>query len=106
MPDGPTREYERLTALELNGCPVEIASAELAWVQYWRGEEPAQRDWELVGRTFEPGLRDGAQPVVITLGTRRLSGRIVLTVSASGGYAVFKGVGLGDLVEVREVPGS
>jgi hypothetical protein len=100
MPDEPTREYARLAALELDGRPIEITSAELVWVQHWRGDEPAQREWELVGRTYQHDrLRDGAQAIALTADGRRLKGRVVLWSSSSRGFAVFKGVGLGDLVE-------
>jgi hypothetical protein len=100
MPDRPTREYARLTALEIGGRPIEISSAEVVWIQHWNGDEPAQREWELAGRSFDPSLPDGAQPVVLVIGARRLKGRAVLDVRRSDGYAAFEGVGLGSLVEV------
>jgi len=99
MPDRPTREYARLTALEVGGRPIEISSAEVVWIQHWNGDEPAQREWELAGRTFDPSLPDGAQPVVLVIGQRRLTGRAVLDVRRSDGYAAFEGVGLGGLSE-------
>ena len=107
MPNEPTREYARVTAMELGGRALEITSAELVWIQYWRGDEPAQREWELAGRTFDPSLRDHPQPVVLTLADgRRLRGRVVLRIKESGGYAAFTGVGLGELTEAGPTSGS
>jgi hypothetical protein len=98
MSDEPTLEHVRLSALELRGRPIEITSAELVYKQHWRGDEPAQLEWELVGRTHDPDVQDGAQAIVVQVGGRRLKGRIVLWSSRSYGLTVFKGVGLGELV--------
>jgi hypothetical protein len=97
MSDQPTLEYQRLAALELDGRPIEITSAELVRKQYWRGDEPAQLEWEVVGRTHDPDLRDQAQSIVLTVDGRRLKGRVVLWSSRSYGLSVFKAVGLGEL---------
>ena len=99
MPDGPTLQHIRLSALELDGRPVDITSAELVRIQHWRGDEPAQLEWEIVGRTRDPDIRDRAQSIVMTLDGKRLAGRVVIWSSRSYGLAVFKGVGLGDLTE-------
>lgn len=98
MTDRPTLEHTRLTAVELNGRPLEITSAELVRIQYWRGDEKAQQDWEIVGRTRDEEFRDGTQSIVIAIGDERYKGRVVLTSSRSYGLAVFKAVGLGELV--------
>jgi hypothetical protein len=98
MTDRPTLEHTRLTALELNGRPIEIASAELVRIQYWRGDEPAQQEWEVTGRTHDEEFRDGTQSIVIAIGDERFKGRVVLSSSRSYGLAVFMAVGLGELV--------
>ena len=99
MPDDPTLRHVRPTALELDGRRIEITSAELVQKQYWRGDEPAQLEWEIVGRTHDPDVRDRAQSIVVTLDGKRLKGRVVVWSSRSYGLTVFKGVGLGELVE-------
>ena len=104
MPDRPTREYARMTDLEIAGRPVAITSAELCWIQHWRGEEPAQLEWEVAGRTREAGVRDGAREVTLIFPDRRLRGRGVITSSAGPGLTVFEIVGLGPLVEVAGQP--
>lgn len=101
MPDRPTREYARMTALELDGMPQEITSAELCWVQHWNGEEPAQREWEVMGRTRDGAMRQGPREVVLVFPDRRLKGRGVVTVSAGPSITAFDIVGLGGLVESR-----
>ena len=101
MPDRPTLEHIRLSWLELNGRRIEITSAELVLTQYWRGEEPAQRDWEVVGRTVDTQLHQGPQPIAFEAGGRTFGGRVVLSSSQSIGSDVsaFNGVGLGELTE-------
>jgi hypothetical protein len=101
MPDRPTLEHIRLAWLELAGRRIEISSAELVLTQYWLGDEPAQRDWEVVGRTHDDQLRDGPQPILFEAGGRRYRGRVVLSSSVSLGstLAGFNAVGLGDLIE-------
>lgn len=99
MPDRPTLQHVRLSALELDGRPIEITSAELVRTQHWRGDEPAQLEWEVVGRTTDADLRDRPQSVVMTVDGRRLKGRVVLSSSRSHGLSVFQAVGLGDLTE-------
>lgn len=99
MPDRPTLQHIRLTALELDGRRIEISSAELVRTQHWRGDEPAQLEWEVVGRTTDPDLRDRTQSIVMTLEGQRLRGRVVLAHSRSHELSVFKAVGLGDLTE-------
>ena len=100
MPDRPTLRHIRITALELNGKPVELASAELVEIQYWQGDEPAQRDWEIAGRTHHDGFHQGAQSVVLTAGGRRFKGRVVLSSSSSFGLTKFEASGLGELREI------
>jgi hypothetical protein len=101
MPDRPTLTHTRLASLELNGRPVEMTSAELVRIQHWRGDEPAQREWEVHGRTYDRGLRDGTQPISFLADGRRFTGRVILTASQSIGSELwaFEAVGLGDLVE-------
>jgi hypothetical protein len=101
MPDRPTLEHIRLAWLELNGRPIDIISAELVLTQYWRGDEPAQRDWEVVGRTHDEQLHQGQQSIAFEAGGGRYRGRVVLSSSQSIGSTVsaFNGVGLGDLIE-------
>ncbi len=104
MPDRPTLRHVRITALELNGRPVEFASAELVEIQYWRGEEAAQRDWEIAGRSRVDDFHQGAQPVVLTADGRRFKGRVVLSSSSSFGLTKFEASGLGELVELAAPP--
>lgn len=99
MPDRPTLQHVRLSALELDGRPIDIASAELVRIQHWRGDAPAQQEWEVVGRTHDPDLRDRTQSIVMTAEGKRLKGRVVLSSSRSHGLSVFQAVGLGDLTE-------
>lgn len=99
MPDRPTLQHVRITALELNGRPIEIKSAELVHIQHWNGDEPAQREWEVAGRTAVEDLHQGTQSVVMTTDGKRLQGRVVLSSSSSFGLTAFEAVGLGDLTE-------
>jgi len=99
MPDRPTLQHVRLSALELDGRPIEITSAELVRIQHWRGDEPAQLEWEVAGRTHDSDLRDRTQSIVMVVAGKRLRGRVVLTSSRSHGLSVFQAVGLGDLAE-------
>ena len=101
MPDRPTLKHVRLSSLELGGRPIEITSAELVRIQHWRGEEPAQEEWEVHGRTYDAAIRDGTQPIAFTAGDRTYRGRVVLNASKSIGSELwaFEAVGLGDLVE-------
>ena len=101
MPDRPTLEHTRLAAIEIGGRPIAIKSAELVRIQHWNGEEPAQLEWEVTGRTEDDDLADGVQPLVVTVGERRLRGRGVLSSSRSYGLSVFHIVGLDALSEVR-----
>jgi hypothetical protein len=101
MPDGPTLEHTRLAAIEVGGRPLDIKSAELARIQYWNGDEPAQLEWEIRGRTDEDTLTDTVHPIVITIGESRFKGRGVFRTSRSYGMTVFHIVGLDPLVEVR-----
>jgi hypothetical protein len=99
MPDRPTLEHSRITAIEMGGRPVEITSAQLVYTQYWDGEQAAQREWEILGRTHEEGLKEGVESVVITVDGKRLKGRAVMSSSRSFGLSVFSAVGLGDLTD-------
>ena len=101
MPDRPTLAHVRLAALELDGRPIEITSAELVRIQHWRGEEPAQQEWEVHGRTYDPGVRDGTQSIAFSADGRQFRGRVVVSASKSIGAELwaFEAIGLGDLVE-------
>jgi hypothetical protein len=99
MPDRPTLEHRKVTALELGGRPVEITSAQLVYIQYWDGERAAQREWEVLGRTHDDGLREGVQAIVITVDGKRLKGRVVLNSSRSFELSVFQAVGLDELTD-------
>jgi hypothetical protein len=100
MPDRPTLEHIRLSSLQLDDRPIEITSAELVLTQYWRGDEAAQREWEVVGRTHEERLRQGPQAISFEAGGQSYRGRVVLSSSRSVGttISVFNAVGLGDLI--------
>lgn len=99
MPDRPTLEHRRITALELAGRPVEITSAQLVYTQYWNGEQPAQREWEVLGRTREDDLKEGVEAIVVTVDGKRLKGRVAMTSSRSFGLSVFQAVGLDELTD-------
>ena len=99
MPDRPTLEHRQVTALELGGRPIEITSAQLVYTQYWNGDQPAQREWEVLGRTHDDDLMEGVEAIVVTVDGRRLKGRVVMTSSRSYGLSVFKAVGLGELTD-------
>ncbi len=99
MPDRPTLEYRQVSALELGGRPVEITSAQLVYTQYWNGEQAAQREWEVLGRTHRDDLKEGVEPIVVTVDGKRLKGRVVVTSSRSYGLSVFSAVGLGELTD-------
>jgi hypothetical protein len=97
MPDRPTLEHRQVTALELGGRPVEITSAQLVYTQYWNGEQAAQREWEVIGRTRQDDLKEGVEPIVLTVDGKRLKGRVVVNSSRSYGLSVFSAVGLDEL---------
>jgi hypothetical protein len=97
MPNRPTLEHRPITAIELGGQPIEITSAQLLFTQYWNGDEAAQREWEVRGRTHYDGLKEGVDAIVITVDGSRLKGRVVMTSSRSHGLSVFQGVGLSEL---------
>lgn len=99
MPDRPTLEHRQVTALELGGRPVEITSAQLVYTQYWNGEQPAQREWEVLGRTHEDDLKEGVEAIVVTVDGKRLKGRVVIMSSRSYGLSVFQAVGLDELAD-------
>jgi hypothetical protein len=99
MPDRPTLEHRQVTALELGGRPVEITSAQLVYTQYWNGEQPAQREWEVLGRTHEDDLTEGVEAIVVTVDGKRLKGRVVIMSSRSYGLSVFQAVGLDELAD-------
>lgn len=99
MPDRPTLEHRQVTALELGGRPIEITSAQLVYTQYWNGDQPAQREWEVLGRTHDDDLMEGVEAIVVTVDGRRLKGRVVMTSSRSYGLSVFQAVGLGELTD-------
>lgn len=99
MPDRPTLEHSRITAIEMGGRPIEITSAQLVYTQYWDGEQAAQREWEILGRTHEEGLKEGVESFVITVDGKRLKGRAVMQSSRSYGLSVFSAVGLGELTD-------
>ena len=69
-------------------------------IQYWRGEEAAQRDWEIAGRSGTDDFHEGVQQVVMTADGRRFKGRVVLSSSSSFGLTKFEASGLGELIEV------
>lgn len=99
MPDRPTLEHHQVTALELGGRPIEITSAQLVYTQHWHGDQPAQHEWEVLGRTHHDDLKEGVEPIVISVDGRRLKGRVVITSSRSYGLSVFQAVGLGELTD-------
>ena len=102
MPDRPTREYARLTAIVIGGVPLEITSAELCWIQHWDGETPAQREWEVAGRTKQREVRDGRREVVLHFPDHRLKGTGAVISSPGPGLTVFEVIGLGGLVRLRD----
>lgn len=97
MPDQPTLTHHRLEALELRGRPIPITSAELVLIQHWNGDQPAQLEWELVGRTRSELVEGGAQAIALVRDGRRFDGRIIIWASRSFGLTVFKGAGIGAL---------
>jgi hypothetical protein len=99
MPDRPTLEHRQITAIEMDGRPVEITSAQLVYTQYWDGEQAAQREWEVLGRTHEEDLKEGVESIVVTVDGKRLKGRAVMQSSRSYGLSVFSAVGLGELTD-------
>lgn len=99
MPDRPTLEHHKVIALELGGRPIEITSAQLLYTQYWNGDAPAQREWEVLGRTHDDDLKEGVETIVVTVDGRRLKGRVVLNSSRSHDLSVFQAVGLGELTD-------
>jgi len=91
-----TYEHNRITALEVDGQAVKIASAELARIQHWVDDEPSHLEWEVAGRTQEE-MPDGVHAFAMTIGGRRLPQRGVFRESHADGWTVFKIVGLDEL---------
>jgi hypothetical protein len=91
-----TYEHDRITALEIDGAPVQIASAELARIQTWDDDEPVHLEWEVNGRTQQE-IPDGVHAFAMTINGRRLVQRGVIRESHAEGGTVFKIVGLDDL---------
>jgi hypothetical protein len=91
-----------MTALEIGGEPVDITSAELCWIQHWSDETPAQREWEVAGRTKQTSVREGVREILLVFPDRRLKGRGIVNPSVGPGLTVIEIIGLGGLVEVRD----
>ena len=90
-------QHDRITALEIDGQPVEIASAELARISMLDGDdEVVHQEWEVSGKT-QAEIDAGVHQLVMTVRGRRLTQKGIFRESHADGWTVFKVVGLDDL---------
>ena len=92
-----TYQHDRVTALEIDGQPVPIASAELARMSTLDGDdEVIHFEWEVSGRT-QAEIHAGVHAFSMTVRGRRLTQRGIFRESHAEGWTVFKIVGLDEL---------
>ena len=96
-----TYQHDRVTALEIDGQPVPIASAELARMSTLDGDdEVIHFEWEVSGRT-QSAIDAGVHAFAMTVRGRRLAQRGIFRESHAEGWTVFKIVGLDDLQPIE-----
>jgi hypothetical protein len=92
-----TYQHDRVTALEIDGRSVPIASAELARITTLdQDDEIVHVEWEVSGRT-QGEIHAGVHPFSMTVRDRKLSQRGIFRESHADGWTVFKIVGLDEL---------
>jgi hypothetical protein len=92
-----TYEHDRITALEIDGRPVEIASAELARISMLDSDdEVVHREWEVSGRT-QAEIDAGVHQLVMTVRGRKLTQKGIFRESHADGWTLFKVAGLDEL---------
>jgi hypothetical protein len=92
-----TYQHDRITALEIDGHPVEIASAELARISMLDGDdEVVHREWEVSGKS-QAEIPSGVHGLAMTVRGRKLTQRGIVRESHAAGWTVFKIVGLDEL---------
>jgi len=92
-----TYQHDRITALEIDGQPIEIASAELARISMLDSDdEIVHREWELSGKS-QAEIPTGVHSLAITVRGRRLVQKGIFRESHAEGWTVFKVVGLDEL---------
>ena len=90
-------QHDRITALEIDGRPVEIASAELARITMLDGDdEVIHREWEVSGKS-QAEIPTGTHGFAMTVGGRTLTQKGIFRESHADGWTVFKVVGLDEL---------
>jgi hypothetical protein len=92
-----TYQHDRITAFEIDGRPVSIASAELARISTLdNDDELITLEWEVAGKSQEE-IPDGVHGFAMTINGRTITQRGVFRESHADGWWVFKIVGLDPL---------
>lgn len=90
-------EHNRITAFEIDGRPVSIASAELARIYTLdNDDEVINLEWEVAGKSQEEILA-GVHDFAMTINGKRLPQKGVFKETHADGWWVFKIVGLDTL---------
>jgi hypothetical protein len=94
-------QHSWITALEIDGKPVQIASAELTRVSMLDSDdEVINMDWEVNGKATSE-VTAGVHALAMTIGDRTHRQRAVFKETHADGWWVFKGVGLDQLEQVE-----
>jgi hypothetical protein len=90
-------QHDRITALAIDGRPIEIASAELARISMLDGDdEVIHREWEVSGKS-QAEIPSGTHALTFTVRGRTLTQQGIFRESHADGWTVFKVAGLDDL---------
>lgn len=90
-------EHNRITAFEIDGKPITIASAELARIYTIdNDDEVVNLEWEVAGKATEE-VSAGVHQFVMTINGKRLAQKGVFKETHADGWWVFKIVGLDQL---------
>ena len=87
-------EHNRITAFEIDGRPISVASAELARIYtYDNDDEVINLEWEVAGKTQDEVFA-GVHDFAMTIDGKRLPQKGVFKETHADGWWVFKIVGL------------
>ena len=90
-------EHNRITAFEIDGRPISVASAELARIYtYDNDDEVINLEWEVAGKTQDEVFA-GVHDFAMTIDGKRLPQKGVFKETHADGWWVFKIVGLDTL---------